>query len=112
MRVGAIQRDTVVASLILIGAVTVVTGLAGRWVLGAGVGTGVVLGSLNGFLIQAVLDRGAPILATSFLRLMMLTLLALLAARLLGGLVWPVVVGVAAAQLVMVGVGVRQGRRA
>lgn len=112
MRAGAIQRDAVVASLILTGAVMLVTGVAGQWVLGADVGTGIVLGALNGFLIQVVLDRGAPILATSFLRLMMLTLLALLAARLMGSVVWPVVVGIAAAQLVMVGVGVRQGRRA
>jgi hypothetical protein len=102
----------VVASLIVTCLVILVTGLAGQWVLGAGVGTGIVLGSLNGFLIQFVLDRGAPILATSFLRLMMLTLLALLTARLLGGVVWPVVVGIAVAQLVMVGVGVRQGRLA
>jgi predicted lysophospholipase L1 biosynthesis ABC-type transport system permease subunit len=51
-------------------------------------------------------------LASGLLRMAMFTLLALIAARLMGNSVWPVVVGIAAAQLVMVGVGVRQGSRA
>jgi hypothetical protein len=36
----------------------------------------------------------------------------LIAARILGGSVWPVVIGIGVAQLVMVGVGVRRGLRA
>jgi hypothetical protein len=112
VRAGTIQRETLVVSLLFALAAVAVSNLAGRPLLGAGVGAGLVLGSLNGFLIQAMLDRGAPMLATSFLRLTLFSLLALAAARLLGGSAWPVVAGVAAAQLVMVGVGVRQGRRA
>jgi hypothetical protein len=50
-------------------------------------------------------------LITSVFRLALFTLLGLFAARLLGGSIWPVVAGIAAAQLVMVGIGVRQGRR-
>jgi hypothetical protein len=112
VRAGSIQRETLVISLLLAGAVFVVADLAGDALVGAGIGIGLVIGSLNGFIIKAGLDRGAPMLVTSFLRLSVFTLLALLAARVLGGSIWPVVAGIAAAQLVMVGIGVRQGRRA
>jgi hypothetical protein len=112
VRAGSIQRETLVTSLVLAVALVVGADLAGQMVLGVGLGTGLILGSLNGFIIQAALNRGAPILASSFLRLVLFTLLALLAARLLGGSVWPVAIGIGAAQLVMVGIGVRQGQRA
>jgi hypothetical protein len=112
VRAGSIQRETLVISLVFAGALVVGADVAGRMLLGVGVGAGLVLGSLNGFIIQKTLDRGAPMLATSFLRLVFFSLLALIAARLLGVSVWPVVIGIGAAQLVMVGIGVRQGRRA
>lgn len=112
MKVGSIQRETLITSLALAVAVVVGANLSGQTLLGAGLAVGLVLGSLNGFIIQATLDRGAPILVTSFLRLALFSLLALAAARLLGGSAWPVVMGIGAAQLVMVGIGVRQGRRA
>jgi hypothetical protein len=101
-----------VISLVLAGALVLGADLAGRMLLGAGVGVGLVLGSLNGFVIKETLDRGMPMLATSLVRLALFTLLALLAARLVGISVWPVVAGIAAAQLVMVGIGVRHGWRA
>jgi hypothetical protein len=101
-----------VTSLVLAAAVVVGAELAGQTLLGAGVAIGLVVGSLNGFIIKAALDRSAPMLITSFLRLSLFTLLGLVAARIVGGSVWPVVAGIAAAQLVMVGIGVRQGRRA
>lgn len=112
MKAGSIQQETLIVSLLLAGALFVGAGLAGQILLGADVGVGLVIGSLNGFIIKAALDRGAPMLITSFLRLSLFTLLGLLAARMLGGSIWPVVAGIAAAQLVMVGIGVRQGRRA
>jgi hypothetical protein len=112
VRAGSIQQETVMVSLVLAGAVFVGAGLVGQLLLGAAVAVGLVVGSLNGFIIKAALDRGAPMLVTSFLRLALFTLLALFAARLLGGSIWPVVAGIAAAQLVMVGIGVRQGRQA
>jgi hypothetical protein len=98
-----------VISLVLAGALVVGADLAGRMPFGAGVGIGLVLGALNGFFIKATLDRGLPILATSLVRLALFTLLALLVARLVGISVWPVVAGIAAAQVVTVGLGVRQG---
>lgn len=106
------QAEVLVASLLLAAAGILGAGLAGYWSLGAGVGIGLVIGSLNGFVIKALLDRRAPMLATSVLRLGMFSVLALIAARILGGSVWPVVIGIGIAQLVMVGVGVRRGLRA
>jgi len=93
VRVARIQRETVGACLLLTGAIIVGAGIAGQPLIGAGLGAGVVLGSLNGFTA-------------------MFTILALIAARLLGVSVWPVAIGMGLAQLVMVGFGVRQGMRA
>jgi hypothetical protein len=107
----SVQQETLIISLVLAGAMFVGAGLAGQILLGAGVGVGLVIGSLNGVIIKAALDRGAPMLVTSFLRLSLFTLLGLLAARMLGGSIWAVVAGIATAQLVMVGIGVRQGLR-
>jgi hypothetical protein len=112
VKAGSVQRETLVISLVFAGALVIGADLAGRMLVGVGMGVGLVLGSLNGFVIKATLDRGLPMLATSLVRLAMFTLLALLAARLVGISVWPVVAGIAAAQLVMVGIGVRQGWRA
>jgi len=112
VRPGSIQAETLGASLLLAAAVILSAGLAGQGTLGAGVGVGLVLGSFNGFIIKALLDRRAPMLPTSILRLAMYSLIALLAARILGGSVWPVVIGIGIAQLVQVGVGVRRGLRA
>jgi hypothetical protein len=108
---GSIQQETLITSSILALALFVGAGAAGQMLLGAGLGVGLIVGSLNGFMIKAALDRSAPMLATSILRLFLVTLLGLLAARIMGGSVWPVVAGIAAAQLVMVGIGVRQGTR-
>jgi hypothetical protein len=112
VRAGSIQQETLIGSLVLAGGVFVGAGLAGYTLLGAGLGMGLVLGSLNAFIIKLTLDRGVPMLASGLLRMAMLTLLALIAARLVGTTVWPVVAGIAGAQLVMVGIGVRQGWRA
>jgi len=112
VRPGTIQAEALGASVLLAAGVMVGAALAGYGTLGAGVGAGLALGSFNGFIIKALLDRRAPMLPTSILRLGLYSLVALLAARLLGGSVWPVVIGIGMAQLVMVGVGVRRGLRA
>jgi hypothetical protein len=112
VRAKSVQGQTLGVALSLAAAVILVSVLTGHAGVGAALGAGLVLGSVNGFLIQSTLDRRAPILATSFVRLALFTLLALAAARLTGLSVWPLVGGIALAQLVMVGVGVRQGLRA
>lgn len=112
MRSGSVQRQTLTLCLVLAGAVFLASGIAGQPFLGAGLAVGLAIGSFNGFTIQAVLDRRAPILATSILRLALFSLVAIAAARLTGGSIWPVVIGVGLAQLMMAAVSARQGLRA
>lgn len=103
------QGDALRASL-LIGAVAIGAGAAsGNAVVGLAVAAGLLAGSLNSFAMWSLLERGAPILPTSFLRLAFFSVLALVAARLLGVSTWAVVAGIAAAQVVMVGAAVRRG---
>jgi hypothetical protein len=77
-----------------------------------GLAAGLLLGSLNGYLIQSLLGRGTPFVAGSLLRLVMFSTVAIAAALLLRGVGWSVPLGIGVAQLVMVGAGVRQGLRA
>ncbi len=111
MRRDSVQGQTLGVSLLLAATTFLVASIAGYQSPGTAVAAGLVLGSANGFLIQSTLDRRAPILATSFVRLALFTLVAVAAARLTGLSIWPLVGGVALAQLVMFGVGVRQGLR-
>lgn len=105
-------RDSVVASAILALVVTTVAAVFGQAAIGLGVGAGLLLGSANGYAIEALLGRATPFLAASMLRLATLSALGLLLAVAFGISAWPVMIGVGAAQLVMVGAGVRQGLRA
>jgi hypothetical protein len=105
-------RETVVASVILAIVATAIAGLSGHLAIGLGLAAGLVLGSANGYAIAALLGQGAPFLAGSMLRLVTLSSLALLVALVFGVAAWPVMLGIAAAQLVMVASGVRQGLRA
>jgi len=105
-------RESVVASATLALVATAIAALFGQIGLGLGVAAGLILGSANGFAIEALLGQGTPFLAASMLRLVTLSALALLLALALGISAWPVMIGVAGAQLVMVGAGVRQGLRA
>jgi hypothetical protein len=77
-----------------------------------GIGAGLLLGSLNGYLLQALLGRGTPMVAGSLLRLVVFTSVVLVAALMLGSAAWTLPLGIGLAQLVLVGAGVRQGLRA
>jgi hypothetical protein len=105
-------RESVVASAILALVATAISAVFGHIGIGLGVAAGLLLGSANGFAIEALLGHGTPFLAASMLRLVTLSALGLLLALALGISAWPVMIGVAGAQLVMVGAGVRQGLRA
>jgi len=70
---------------------------------------GLLLGSLNGYLIQGLMGRGAPFVASSLLRIVFFSSVVLLAAFVLRGEAWTVALGIGVAQLVMVGVGIRRG---
>ena len=112
MRTSKVQSQTLSVCLVLTAATLFAGALTGRSSAAMGIAVGVAMGAFNGFTFQAVLDRGAPILPTSVLRLAFFSLLAIGAARLIAVPVWPVVAGVGVAQLVMGAVGARQGLRA
>ena len=105
-------RDTVVASAILAVLVTTISAALGQLGIGAGLAIGLLLGSANGYAIAALLGQAAPFVAGSMLRLVTFTALAVLVAVVFGVSAWPVMLGVGAAQLVMVAAGVRQGLQA
>ena len=112
MTSGGVLKLTVTACALLAAAIAAGAGLTGHLWLGIGVAAGLVLGSANGYLIQALLGRGTPFVAGSLLRLVAFSLIAVPAALILGRAGWTVPLGVGLAQLVMVGAGVRQGLRA
>jgi hypothetical protein len=112
MKLGSVVRDTVVASAALATIIVLVAGAAGHFLLGLGVGAGLVIGSFNGHLVAGTLGTGAPFVASSLVRMAVVSAIAILAAVLLGTAVWTVLIGVGAAQLIMVAAGVRQGLRA
>ena len=105
-------RETVIASAVLALVAAAIAGLFGQIGLGAGLATGLLLGSANGYAIEALLSHATPFLAGSMLRLATFSAVALLLALAFGMSAWAVLIGVAAAQLVMVGAGVRRGLRA
>jgi hypothetical protein len=112
MRSGALLKTTVTACAVLAVALVAATALSGHLSLGLGVAAGLLLGSVNGYLIQALLGRGTPMVAGSLLRLVMFSSIVLVAALMLGTTAWTLPLGIGIAQLVMVGVGIRQGLRA
>jgi hypothetical protein len=107
-----ILRETVVACAMLGLAAAAVAGVAGHESVGIGIAIGLLLGSTNGYLIVGLLDQNSSFLFGSLMRLAILSSVALGAAVLLQGSAWTVLLGVGAAQLVMVVAGVRQGLRA
>jgi len=78
---------------------------------GLALAAGLMLGSLNGYLIRSLMERGTPFRAASVLRLVGLSAVVLGAALLLRNVAWAFPLGIGIAQLVMVGAGVRQGLR-
>jgi hypothetical protein len=112
MTSGGLLRKTVAACSVLAIATAVAGTLTDHVQIGFGVGAGLLLGSLNGYLIQELLKRGMPFVASSLFRIVSLTAIVLLAALLLRGNAWTVALGIGVAQLVMVAVSIRQGFRA
>ena len=112
MKIGGLLRDTVAVSTAAAVLAIVFSGIAGQLTIGIGIGAGLVIGSLNGHLVAALLARDTPFVMGSVVRMAVLSAFAVLAAVLLGSPAWAVLLGVGGAQLVMVGAGVRQGLRA
>ncbi len=112
MKLGGLLRETVVSSAVVATITVFIAGVTGHLSLGVGLGAGLVIGSFNGRLVAGTLEMGTPFVASSVVRMAIVSAVAILAAVLLGIAVWSVLVGVGAAQLIMVAASVRQGLRA
>jgi hypothetical protein len=108
---GLLRRTVVVCAIAAVSAAVIgtVTGHAGQ---GIGVAAGLMLGSLNGYLLQGLMARGTPFVAASLLRILFFSSVVLIAALMFHNNAWTLALGIGCAQLAMVGVGVRQGIRA
>jgi len=108
---GGLLRKTVIGCGILAVGVGVAVALAGHVVVGAGLAVGIMLGSLNGYLIQGLLARRAPFAAASLLRIVLFSSIVLIVALSVREAAWALALGIALAQFVMVAVGARAGMR-
>jgi len=106
------MRETVAASVILAAVAVSVGLLAGRPTVGLGLAAGLVIGSFNGHAVAALLDRHLPFVGASVVRLAALSSGAIAVALVAGAPPWAGLLGVAAAQVVMVVAAVRRGLRA
>jgi hypothetical protein len=105
------MRATVAASVAL-AAISLFAGLlTGNFGVGAGLGAGFAVGSLNGVFMLRLLENDAPFVMSSVARLAMVSAVAILLAFVLGAAAWAVLLGVAGAQVVMVAAAVRRGLR-
>jgi hypothetical protein len=104
-------RQTVLACSIAAAGAAVVASVLGHVEAGLAMAAGLVLGSLNGYLIQGLLNRGTPFVAASLIRILFFSSLVLIAALTLRTNAWALALGIGIAQLVMVGVGIRSGLR-
>jgi O-antigen/teichoic acid export membrane protein len=108
----SILRETVAGSAVLGVLALFVGAIAGHSAVGLGTALGLVIGSSNGYLVIALLDRDSPFVFGSLMRLAALSAMAIGVALVFGSAPWSVLIGVAAAQVVMVAMSVRQGLRA
>lgn len=106
-----IVRETLAASAVL-AAIALLTCLVLRRVdIGIGLASGLLVGGFNGELVRRVLINRAPFVVASVLRLAVLSGAAILLAYVFRASTIALLLGVACAQLVMVGVAVREGLR-
>jgi len=112
VRFGGILKETVAASAAA-AAVTILAGaVLGHLSTGAGLAAGLLIGSLNGHALAALMARGTPFVASTVVRLAAFSAVAIAVAILLRGDVWAVLLGVAAAQGMLVAASIRRGLRA
>jgi hypothetical protein len=106
-----IVRATWIASVALASMAFLAGFVVNQRSIGLGLALGFVVGAANGELIQRVIDSRAPFLVASVVRMAGVSAVAILVALLVGASPVAVLLGVAAAQFVMVAAAVRQGLR-
>jgi len=112
VRFGGILKETVAASAAAAVVAILAGALLGHFSTGAGLAAGLLIGSLNGPALTALMVRGAPFLASTILRLAAFSAVAIAVAIMLRSDAWTVLLGVAAAQGVLVATSIRRGLRA
>jgi hypothetical protein len=86
--------------------------IVGHATFGLGLAVGLAVGAGNGYAADRLLLVGVPFVATSMLRIIVLTLVALVAGLTVGfSAAVPVVAGLAAAQLILAGSAVVESVR-
>ena len=112
MRFDGILKETVAAAAAA-AAVAILAGVVlGHLPTGAGLAAGLLIGSLNGHALAALMARGAPFVASTIVRLAAFSAVAIAVAILLGSDMWAVLLGVAAAQGLLAAASIRRGLRA
>jgi hypothetical protein len=106
-----IVRDTWIAAVAMASVAFLGGFVAGQRSIGLGLALGLVVGAANGELIQRVIGSRAPFVVSSVVRMAAVSAVAVMVALLVGASPVAVLLGVAAAQFVMVGVAVREGIR-
>ena len=107
-----IVRDTVAVSVALASIAFLAGLVVNQRAIGLGLALGLIVGAMNGELIQRVILSQTPFVVSSLLRMASLSAVAILVAFLVGASPVALLLGVGAAQFVMVGAAVRQGLRA
>ncbi len=112
MRFGGILKEAVAASAVA-AVVAILAGVVlGHLSIGAGFAAGLLIGSLNGHALAALMARETPFFASTIVRLAAFSAVAIAVAILLRSDAWAVLLGVAAAQGVLVAASIRRGLRA
>jgi len=110
---GAVLRTTVQMCLLVGAGAFLLLGVSGHAGTGLAFAAGLGIGAANGYMARRTLGLRLSFWATSLARLMVLGTAAVGLSLLFGpGFTWVVLLGVGAAQLVMVGVAFKQAVRA
>ena len=112
MKSVGIVRATWIASGAFAAIALVVGFVLNQHSIGLGFALGLAVGAANGQLLQRVIDTRAPFVIASIVRMVLVSGAAIMLALLVGASPIAVLVGVAAAQFVMVAAALRQGLRA
>lgn len=111
MRFGGILGQTVAGSAMLAAICAGAGVVVGRPDVGVGLAIGLVIGSFNGHVLLALLERHVPFIGASLARMALFSGAGIMVAMLIGAAPWAVLIGVAAAQVVMAIAAARQGLR-
>ena len=97
-----VLRTAMLACIALAAVAAIAGALSAHTGFGVGMAIGLLLGAGNGFVAERLLIAGVPFAITSLSRLFFFTVIALAAALIVGfQQAWPLVLGIAIAQLAL-----------